>query len=272
MVNLAKAGYPNADHHTIDSGDDYKKLLIDFEENIAYRQGFLHYPKIDGWWHQELSLVPITQSDQVEIQLVQILLDNDGQAQEPYLLKEIYASFPGVDTPRAGLIDACLSSYAERIPGQPVSWQLRSNDQPSNRVRDLEDMAEILTAIGRELGYQTSSERTPDNLSLVLWEGRGSLGERFYLSASGLLSKFASLGVQKPEKGWIILPGSRAGLIHYKMRNNPPLAEVLQENWQLIKYRHLRRLYDQGGMTRENFRERFNLDPFTSDSPQLPLI
>jgi hypothetical protein len=272
MVHLAKTGYPASDNRLADSGDYYERLLLDFDENIAYRQGFLHYPEIESWWHQEVDLVPITQSDQVEIQLVKILLDNEGHANEPYLFQEIYGAFPGIDTPRTGLIEACLSSYAERIPNQPVSWDIRSNDQPANRVQDLEDMAEILNSIGITLGYQTSSQRTPENLSLVLWEEGGSTVERFYLSASALLSKFAYLGKQIPKKGWIILPGSRAGLMHYKMRYNPPLVEILQENWQMIKYRHLRRLFEQSGLTRDNYQDRFLLDPFTSDSPQLPLI
>ena len=96
--------------------------------------------------------------------------------------------------------------------------------------------------------------------------------EQFYIGASGLLSKIIAAADGPARKGWMILPGSRAGLIHYKLRHNPLLAEIVQENWQLVKFRHLRRIYEQGGLTRDNFLDRFCLDPFTSDSPQLPLI
>jgi hypothetical protein len=272
MAHLARAGFPEPDSPMTDAGDYYEQLWKDFEETIAYRQGFLHYPKINSWWHQELELVPLTQSDQVEIQLVSSLVENRGQTQEASLMQDIYDAFRGLNTPRAGLIEACLTSYAERIPGLPAAWKLNPGDDPATRQADMGEMVDILTTIGGELGYQARSEDAPGNLSLVIWESNGADQERFYISASGLLNKIVTLGETGRERSWIILPGSRAGLIHYKMRHNPLLAEIIQENWQLIKYRHLRRLHEQGGLTRSNYRERFCLDPFTSDSPQLPLI
>jgi hypothetical protein len=56
------------------------------------------------------------------------------------------------------------------------------------------------------------------------------------------------------------------------MRNNKPLADLIQTSWGLTKYRHIRRMADEGGLTRENLQGRLALDPFTSDAPQLPLI
>jgi hypothetical protein len=272
MAKLARAGYPDSESQPADTGDNYSQLLVDFEENIAYRQGFLHYEEIEGWWHQELDLVPLTHSDQVEVMLVQTLLTNKGSSQETEIFQNIYDAFPGLTTARSSLIEACLTSYAERDPGQPAAWGLKPNDQPIRRFQDLEEMEEVITSIGRELGYQVTSGEAPDNLSLVIWEGGGANEERFYISASGLLSKIVAAGGKDQEKGWIVLPGSRAGLIHYKMRHNPVLAEIIHKNWKLIKFRHFRRLFEQGGLTRENFRERFCLDPFTTDSPQLHLI
>jgi hypothetical protein len=272
IANLARSGYPEPESQMADGGNYFPRLLVDFEENIAYRQGFLHYPDIESWWHQELELVPLTFSDQVEIKLVRSLLEYDGPTQEATLFQDIYDAFPGLDTPRSSLIKACLRSYAERDQSQPPTWVIKTNDLPSNRIQDLKEMEEIITTIGRDLGFQVNSEEAPDNLSLVIWEESGVSGERFYISASGLLSKIVTAGGKAQEKGWIILPGSRAGLIHYKMRQNPVLAEIIQKNWRLIKYRHLRRLQEQGGLTRENYQDRFCLDPFTSDSPQLLLI
>ncbi len=272
MVNLANAGYPIEDSQMAVAGEYYSQLLVDYEENIAYRQGFLHYPKIDSWWHQELDLSPLSRSDQVEIKLVRILLDNNGPIEETRVFQELYEAFPGLATPRSSLIEACLKSYADQETGQLSRWRLRANDQPSSRIQDLSEMEDMITSIGRDLGYQTRSEKTPDNLSLVIWEGSAGDTERFYISASGLLSKIVKAERKDQKKGWIILPGSRAGLVHYKMRQNPVLAEIINQNWILIKYRHLRRLHDQGGLTRDNFQDSLCLDPFTSDSPQLQLI
>ena len=272
VSSLAGAGYPDPESQMADAGEYYPQLLVDYEENIAYRQGFLHYPEIESWWHQEIDLAPLTQSDQVEKMLVRRLLEYKSPVQENILFQDIYDAFPGLGTPRSGLIEACLRSYAEQDPGRPSSWALKTNDLPASRVQDLKEMEEIITSIGRDLEYDVISGEAPENLSLVVWEDGGTTVERFYLSASGLLNKIITTGGKDSKKCWIILPGSRAGLIHYKMRQNPILAEIIQGNWRLIKYRHLRRLQEQGGLTRDNYRERFRLDPFTSDSPQLPLI
>ncbi|HDD54917.1 MAG TPA: hypothetical protein ENG59_01570 [Chloroflexi bacterium] len=272
VSSLADAGYPEPESRLADAGEYYPQLLVDYEENIAYRQGFLHYPEIESWWHQELDLVPLTLSDRVEKMLVRKLLEYKRPVQESVIFQDINDAFPGLGTPRSGLVKACLSSYAEQDPDRPSCWVLKTNDQPASRKQDLKEMGEIITSFGRNLGYQVSNREVPENLSLVVWEDGGTDVERFYISASGLLGKIVTAGGKDRKKGWIILPGSRAGLIHTKLRQNPILAEALQENWKLIKYRHLRRLREQGGLTRANYQERFCLDPFTSDSPQLPLI
>jgi hypothetical protein len=87
-----------------------------------------------------------------------------------------------------------------------------------------------------------------------------------------MLNKVLSIGQSPKNNPWIVLPGSRAELIHYKMKLNPPLAEEINKNYGLIKFRHIRRLADQGGLTHTNLQERLDLDPFTSESPQLHLI
>jgi hypothetical protein len=272
MANLAQAGYPVNDSQMEDAGEYFSQLLVDFEENIAYRQGFLHYPIIESWWHQEMAFSPPTLSDQVEIKLVQILLENNQSVEETKLVQEIYNAFPGPITPRFSLIEACLRSYAEGVPGQPQLWKLRKSDRPANRVQDLREMEEIITSIGIDLGYRSSKGEAPENLSLVIWDDSGGDPERFYISASGLLSKIVKSDLKDMKKGWIVLPGSRAGLVHFKMRQNPVLGEIIEKDWRFIKYRHLRRLHGQSGLTQENIEERFSLDPFTSDSPQIPLI
>lgn len=272
VSRMAGAGYPAPDSPMTEAGDYFEQLKVDFEENIAYRQGFLYFQPSDSWWHQELDLPPLSQSDQVEISLVQALLGKSEPSLEMDLYQGIYDQFPALSSPRSGLISTCLESYAEQVTNQLSAWKIKENDQPASRHQDLKEMERIITAIGQDLGFQVHTEKAPENLILISWSGSGMEREWFYISASGLLGKIAAAIGGAPRRGWIILPGSRAGLIHYKLRHNPVLADVIHGNWELIKFRHLRRLYEQGGMTRENYRERFCLDPFTSDSPQLPLI
>ena len=272
MAGLAGAGYPPADSRMAEAGDYFPRLVIDFEENIAYRQGFLHYSNIESWWHQEMALDPTPRSDQVEMKLVQSLVEGGGAVEEKQLYQMIYDAFPGLETPRAGLIEACLVSYGKRETAQLTAWSLKPNDQPASRIQDLQEMEGIISAIGTDLGYQTATRNMGGNLTLVTWDENGKVAERFFISASGLLSKVINNSGKDNGNGWIILPGSRAELIHYKMRYNPILGDIIQKKWKLIKYRLLRRLREEGGITKENYQERLCLDPFTSDSPQLPLI
>jgi len=140
---------------------------------------------------------------------------------------------------------------------------------PGRRVQDLAEIEGLLSMIGEELGYTISKKKAPGRVIHLQWIKNGSLDCSFLISASGLLSKILEEITNSAERRWIILPGSRAGLIHYKLEHNPPLAEIIDQGWGLVKFRHIRRLAEVRG---PDFLDRLDLDPFQSDSPQLPLI
>ncbi len=250
----------------------FPRLVKDFDENIAYRQGFLHYSKTENWWHQDLPLSASPQADQVEQTLVSLLVNSNSPIPEIEIYQHIYQAFPGLNTPSQGLIKACLNSYAEKDTEENSAWILKQSDQPAQRLIDLEEIDTILKKLGSELGFTIKAETPQGNIIHQLWSTEIAAHYNFYISVSGLINKILSLIKNPPINPWIILPGSRAGLIHYKMLQNPPLEEEIQKGYGLIKFRHLRRLAEQGGLTHANLQERLSLDPFTSESPQLPLI
>ena len=252
--------------------DEYTQLLIHFEENIAYRQGFLHYPGPDLWWHQELSLSPQPDSDLVEESLVQFLVKAETPVSEREIFNHIYSDFPGLQSPRGDLIINCLTSYGELSPDRKSEWKLRANDKPGSRRKDIKEITEIITSLGSRLGYEVRENDPLGNIIYLDWSTGDSTDCSFFISASGQLSRIVANFTGSTIKRWIILPGSRAELIHYKIKYNPLLANELEKEWGLIKYRHIRRLAEEGGLTRENLPERLALDPFISDSKQLKLI
>jgi hypothetical protein len=252
--------------------ENYQLLMKNFEETIAYRQGFLFYSKPETWWHQELKIYPDPQSDQIERTLVEQLVKNKSPLPEAKIYANLYQKFPGLSTPQNELIKVCLKSYAEKITGDSDRWALKSTDQPSKRREDIQEIEEILSRLGKQLGFEITKGEAVGNILSLLWQADNSAGYRFFISASGMLNKILTDSSPTPTQPWIILPGSRAELIHYKMRVNPPLVDFVSDRWGLVKYRHIRRLADEGGLTLENLSERLALDPFTSDAPQLPLI
>jgi hypothetical protein len=133
-------------------------------------------------------------------------------------------------------------------------------------------MEHILTNLGSGLGFQVERAARPDSIHHLTWQEEDTLTDSFFISPSALLSKVLAAPQTESGRRWLILPGSRAELIHYKFRQNPILADRIAENWGLIKFRHLRQLAQQGDIDRANFQERFQLDPFTSHSPQPLLI
>ena len=267
MSSLLTEGFPGKDQ---DPDQYFPQLLKDFEDNIAYRQGFLHYPDSENWWHQELKPSPSPQSDQVEQKIVQLLVKTNSPIPERDIFQHIYQNFPAQLTPREGLIQACLESYAQTTPGLIANWQLKPNEDPGRRVQAMEGIETILKNIGAGLGYSVTNKDAPGKVIHLVWEKENSPSCSFYISASGLLGRLLAEQKNSAEKRWIILPGSRAGLIHYKLQNNLPLAEIIDQSWGLVKFRHVRRLNESGGGM--NFFEKLDLDPFQSDSPQLPLI
>jgi hypothetical protein len=266
MGKLAVEGYPGKEEQP---EHYFPQLLKIFEENIAYRQGFLHYPDSETWWHQELSPSPGPQSDIVEQKIVELLVRCDRPLSEQELYQQIYSAFPPQLTPRGSLMQACLESYAQSDPSLDGNWQLKTNEDPARRVQDLAELEYLLNEIGEKLGYGVTKQSAPGKVIHLLWEQKGSPPCRFLISASGLLGRLLDTAGSSPEKRWIILPGSRAGLIHYKLQHNPPLAEIIHTKWGLVKFRHIRRLSE---VVDQNFLKKLDLDPFQSDSPQLPLI
>ena len=252
--------------------DLYNQLEKDFEESIAYRQGFLYYTDSETWWHQELKLSPNPQSDQLEQALVTYLVGQNSPAEESNLYSALNEIFPGLNTPQGGLIEVCLKSYAEKPTGSPSGWRLRASDQPAKRRDDILEIEAILTQLGNQLGFKVEKGEPLGNIIRLIWQTGNKTRFTYFISASGFLNKILTDSDSPPENPWIILPGSRAELIHYKMGANPPLAMAIMNSWGLVKYRHIRRIVEEGSLTQENLQERLALDPFTSDAPQLPLI
>lgn len=271
LSRLAEGGYPAREEGSAEE-DHFALLARDFEENIAYRQGFLHYPRIESWWHLELGLDPLPQADRVERSLAGLLVEAGEPLSEKDLYQQIYAAFPSLSTPASGLIQACLASYGERVEMGSKGWRIKENDQPDSRVQDLREMKTALEGIGAALGYAVRQAPAPEGSVHLVWEDGGRILDSFFLSASCQLGRILAAANAGDARQWLVLPGSRAGLVHFKLGLNPILAERLKENWGMIKFRHLRRLAEQRDLTRANIQERFLLDPITSDTLQPLLI
>ena len=69
------------------------------------------------------------------------------------------------------------------------------------------------------------------------------------------------------ERGVIVLPGSRAGWVEYKLRRDPRLRNAVENGWLLVKFRHVRWLAQNDNLSQDNLEELLALDPLTNQGP-----
>jgi len=255
--------------------EDYYDLQKTVDEAFSYRGGFLHLeasqsPESGSWWLQKYDSDNLPIADRVEMELVKHLLKNSGSTFEE-IDEFLCGAFPGLHTPDSELIRVCLESYAEEQPTESGLWHLNEGDNPANRRRDLADMQELIFALGEKLSQST--EQVEDDPRSLRWLDQNE--EPFatiFLTASAVMGKIINAKPEALGKTLIVLPGGRANIVACKLNNNYILREEVGENWEFIKFRHLRYLVDNPILTLENLEEQIKLDPLTYSEPQIRLL
>lgn len=218
------------------------------------------------WWQKEWLSQPLEPlSDRVELLVLQYL-----RAQQVCSFSEVEAwlckQLPGMLTPDAELIRACLLSYGKPGISENEIWHLREEDREEIRQADTTYTINLLHNIGHRLGFVSQGENP------VVWLDDSSLPTyTFFVTATAALGKIIYTPQFSPWQCFIVIPGGRANLVFYKIHHNPYLQERLASGWHFLKFRHVRRLADNMSLTRENFVEQMGSDPLTDTAHQMRL-
>ncbi len=224
--------------------------------------------EIGQWWlatppeESELAL-----SDRVEIETVHYLQKHPDSSLAQ-IDDAICTLFPGLLTPPIDLIRAVLDSYAETSSTNSNHWRLRSNESGAARKADLFAVRQLLARLAGRLGYQMQGD-----VPLIWWGGRsitGSLNEiyRFYPIASSIISRYVlKETLIVPHRYVLVIPGSRAALLAYKLNRDPRLAEAVAKGWRFLKFRYLRQLAERADLTTALWEELLDGDPIILESP-----
>jgi len=189
--------------------------------------------------------------------------------------RHICMLFPGFLTPPAELVRACLESYGEMIPTQPgiqvITWRMRPSEMAAARKADLQQMRASLIAVGERLGYTIN-----EHGSIMAWEKHGNTEWWFGLMASSIFSRYV-LAASPEQVLWrvLVLPGSRARLVSFKLRRDPRLEAALNQpgfSWRFLKFRHLREISRQDNITPSDWAELIDEDPLTEEATQMQLF
>ena len=184
--------------------------------------------------------------------------------------------FTGLFTPDPEIIHLCLEAYCEKDLIDENHWHIRPEDMPGARQNDLESAYRYIHQIGDRLGFLCKDQIIDNIKSAISWlDEIGDLDFWFFPTVSAAIGESVLYNEISPRKGFIVLPGSRANLVAYKLSRDPRLSKAfhpIQGNWGFLKFRHLRSLVENPLLNRENLDQLLRLDPLTYTTPQLRLI
>lgn len=251
-----------------DPADNFSNVRSALEFGLSFSGEFSRYEKsehsleVGWWWLPEEKDVSQPLADRVEKTIVNLLVNQSSFTFEE-IDQIVCKEFPGLLTPEKDLINSILNSYAKQ--GDNLNWQLRQEDTPKRRREDLDEIKNILSGLGNKFALKITSYEGG-----LIWEGEKKF--IFHISASAILGKILLRQDEPNTQNLIILPGSRAELVMKKLSDDPRLAEILENDWQILKFRWVRRLTETPGLTFDTFNSQLDLDPLSEDDPQLPLL
>jgi hypothetical protein len=214
-------------------------------------------------------------SDRYELTLVSYLIDHPGSTFQD-IDEFVCKTYPGLLTPPLEFIQLCVDSYATLSSAGADSWYLRPEDDLRERQSDCERAGLTIRQIGERLGYITVDRSVNESRTNVTWlDNTAQPAYTFYPTITAAIGEIVLYGEMPHVRSYIVIPGSRANLLVYKLRRDLRLAKAFnpsQGNWRFLKFRHLRSLVNSPILTRENLDQLISLDPITYSAPQLWLI
>lgn len=170
---------------------------------------------------------------------------------------EVCSLLPGVLTPGRRMIASCLRSYAEEEDGV---WRLRPEDVEGPREEDCRDIYRRIQALGERLDYTVEVGEGE-----IVWASNRE-SRHFLIQTSAFLGRF--LGRRGEMLTYLVVPGGRARLIMEKLHSDPRA----KPESRVLKFRHIRRLDEEGLFSRDSFEARVSIDSPANQDPQLPLL
>ena len=214
------------------------------------------------WWPTQSLESEIPLSDRLE-NCVQNLLQNGRPVRTEEANRYICAEFPGLFVPSMEAIQICLESYASPLPGQEETWKLRKEDETIHRAAEISKAIQTLKFLGVKLGCRMEGENP-----LTWLDKNGQVMHRFFLIGNGIISPFMTAEQEETKgKNILVFPASRSRLILYKLRNNAVWQTRVENNWRLVKMRHLQKMASQADFNRALWEVQLNADPPAWDPP-----
>jgi hypothetical protein len=254
------------------SADEYSRIQHLIENSLTFKHGFVRHGGGEksfenaSLWHQEIIEPASILSDRVESMIYQLICENERISYFK-LDQSICNNFPGFMTPDSELINNCIESYCKKNYLERGDFIVRDQDKPGKRSLEVAANCLALNELGLNLGFTT------DGQNPVLWRTSDEkVSLVFHVTSSAEIGSFVFYSPHPASKSIIVIPGARANLLLYKLRNNFHLAQIIDRGWRFLKFRHLRHLLESPSLSRENLDRELELDPMTESPAQMRLL
>lgn len=205
-------------------------------------QGFLtrldataQEPESGLWWLADAANARPPLADRVELEVAGCLRQ-ERQISADALRERVLQRFPGCLTPPETLLQCCADSYAVFDPAAR-SWKLKPHDLEAARAENAREMARLLAEIAGALGVlhqdgQPAAWRAHPAAEAPLYQ--------FFVLTDAVIPAEALTAAAEGLETVLLIPGSRAGLLRYKMDRNPALRAQTKSRVRFLKFRALR--------------------------------
>ena len=185
------------------------------------------------------------------------------------LTQNLTRQFPGIQTPTLDYVERCLASYAALDPATDL-WTLNQHDHSASRAQDVTNIIKLAQETGFKLGFTITGENP------IEWAEPGdalSPVYRLYTSPTAQVGTVARLPIPDSCQSVYLFPGSRAGLIKFKIDRDAVLKERTAQNWHFLKFRTMRHLAVRADLSRELWTLLIDSDPISlEETTQLSMF
>jgi len=204
-------------------------------------------------------------SDQIEGLFIRFVQKNP-LFQFEYLMYQINQNLPGLLPVSHAFLQRLVSSYCEALSEGNNSYKLKIQEESQARKTDFQQISKLVNRIGKDLGYSVLDENP------CKWLSDGGVRQyKFFITASSIMSQFISKFENENFESVIILPGSRAELLSYKLKNDP----IYHQNFKrihFVKYRHLRLISENPSLNVETWAQILDSDPAVWQEVNQPVL
>jgi hypothetical protein len=220
------------------------------------------------WWFVQNEELPIPLADRVETAVLEYLQQQNTTSLAD-LVQQLNSQFPGFQTPNVDYLERCLSSYASLEPTTGV-YTLNEHDLAERRAQDVTTIIKLIKETGSKLGFALHGENP------IEWhEPKDAFAPvyRLFTAPTAQVGTFARWLNPPGCQSVYLFPGSRAGLIKYKIDRDALLKERTGQDWHFLKFRTMRHLAVRADLSRELWMLLIDSDPISlEETTQLSMF